>query len=121
MTVEAKGAGELVVHTDFVFAYAFEADVDKLHGPMDIVAMTRIQYDYVMRSGPEFRPESQGMWSGPSIGYSYSMGCTASRDGFLAPAFSEPRVKLDPPLEDGGPEVYFDPAKPMPTVNNCPG
>jgi hypothetical protein len=121
MTVEAKNAGELVVHTDFTFAYAFAADVEKLHGPMDVVAVTRIQYDYVMRSGPAFRPESQGMWSGPSTGYSYSIGCAALSEGFLAPAFSEPRVKVASTQEDGGPNAYFDPAEPMPTINTCPG
>ncbi|MEO6084698.1 MAG: hypothetical protein ABIQ18_16475 [Umezawaea sp.] len=120
MTVEAKSAGELVVHTDFVFAYAFAADVEQLRGPMDIVAVTRIRYDYVMRSGPTFRPESQGMWSGPSTEHSYSIGCAASRDGFLAPSISEPRAKQGSPKESGGPSDYFDPDKPMPTTNTCP-
>lgn len=120
MTIEAKNAGELVVHTDFVFAYAFATDdVEKLRGPMDIVAVTRVQYDYIMRSGPSFRPESQGMWSGPSTGHSYSIGCTASREGFLAPSFMEPRTKRGSTREDGRPEDYFDPSKPMPTVNTC--
>ncbi len=122
MTIEARNPGELVVHTDFVFAYAFAADdVEKLHGPMDVVAVTRIQYDYIMRSGPAFRSESRGMWAGPSTGHSYSIGCTASREGFLAPSFVEPRAKRASSQEDGGPEDYFDASKPMPTMNTCPG
>jgi len=122
MTAEAKSAGELVVHTDYVFAYAFSTDdVEKLNGPMDIVAVTRIQYDYIMRSGPAFRAESQGMWSGPATEHSYSIGCAASREGFLAPSFTEPRTKRGSTLEQGGPDDYFDPSKPMPTINTCPG
>ncbi|WP_146175015.1 hypothetical protein [Umezawaea tangerina] len=122
MTAEAKGPGELVVHTDYVFAYAFATpDVEKLRGPMDIVAVTRIRYDYVMRSGPDFRPESQGMWSGPATGHSYSIGCTASREGFLAPSIAEPRTQRGSTQEEGRPEDYFDPDKPMPTINTCPG
>jgi len=121
MTIEARNAGELVVHTDYVFAYAFAADdVEKLHGPMDIVAVTRIQYDYIVRSGPTFRPESQGLWSGPSTGHSYSIGCTASREGFLAPSFVEPQTRRGSTQEEGRPEDYFDPSKPMPTINTCP-
>ncbi|MCS7476244.1 hypothetical protein ACFFQW_05135 [Umezawaea endophytica] len=122
MTIEAKSAGELVVHTDYVFAYAFSTDdVGKLNGPMDIVAVTRIQYDYIMRSGPTFRAESQGMWSGPSTEHSYSIGCAASREGFLAPSFTEPRSTHVSTLVDGKPDDYFDPSKPMPTINTCPG
>jgi hypothetical protein len=120
MTIEAKNAGELVVHTDFVFAYAFATDdVEKLRGPMDIVAVTRVQYDYIMRSGPSFRPESQGMWSGPSTGHSYSIDCTASQEGFLAPSFREQQAKRGSTRENGSPEDYFDPSKPMPTINHA--
>jgi hypothetical protein len=122
MTVEAKSAGELVVHTDYVFAYAFAVDdVSRLNGPMDIVAVTRIKYDYIIRSGPTFRSESQGMWSGPSTEHSYSIGCTASRAGYLAPSIAEPRTDRASALAGSKPEDYFDPSKPMPTVNTCPG
>ena len=121
MTAEVKGPGELVVHTDYVFAYAFSTDrPEQLHGPMDIVAVTRVKYDYIFRSGPQFRPESHGMWSGPATGHSYSIACTASRDGFLAPSVTEPQTKQGSAAEERRPEDYFDAAKPMPTINTCP-
>lgn len=122
MTIEAKSAGELVVHTDYVFAYAFATgSEEEPTSPMDVVAVTRIRYDYVMRSGPTFRAESQGMWSGPATEHSYSIGCAASREGFLAPSFTEPRTQRGSSVEVGRPEDYFDPSQPMPTVNTCPG
>jgi hypothetical protein len=126
MTAQVKGPGELVVHTDYVFAYAFFTDrPDQLRGPMDIVAVTRVRYDYIFRSGPQFRPESHGMWSGHATGHSYSIACTASRDGFLAPSFTDTpnqraQTKQGSSAEEGRPEDYFDAAKPMPTINTCP-
>ncbi|ONI77017.1 hypothetical protein ALI144C_33430 [Actinosynnema sp. ALI-1.44] len=110
--------GELVVHTNFVFAYAFDTpEPDKVRDVMDIVAVDRWDVDYSVLTG-KYAASSLGIWPVRSQGFTYSMGCEALRAGYLAPAVSEQRS--DP---DGGRgkdrTTYFDPGSDLPAQSTC--
>ena len=108
MTLGEKG-GYPAVTTDYVFAYAFEPpDPRDLQDQMEIVAALREQVTYTIT------PE--GLWPSDSSGYQYSIACRASKDGFLAPQFTEP------PRAGGLPDdekKYFTTDGQMPTENTC--
>jgi hypothetical protein len=111
--------GELVVHTNYVFAYAFKADhPDTLTDLMDIVAVDRWDVDYSVLTG-KYAPSSLGIWPVRSQGFTYSMGCEALREGYLAPAFSEHRAT---PASEGASRdrtSYFDPGSTLPATSTC--
>jgi hypothetical protein len=118
MSVHAGGAGELVVHTNYVFVYAFHTNApDKIVDPMDILVVVRAAVDYVLRVGNRWTPGSQGWWYGEAGGYAYSIACDAYRKGYLAPAFTErPATEISGQDRD----AYFDPDRPLPEASGCP-
>jgi hypothetical protein len=119
MSVRAGNAGELIVHTNYVFVYAFDpprpADVVDV---MDAIVVVRAEVDYKLLTGPRWTPGSQGWWYGDTGGYGYSIACATYRKGYLAPAFSE-NVNTDVrPRQDR--TAYFDPTSPLPAAGGCP-
>ncbi|GAA1960295.1 hypothetical protein [Amycolatopsis minnesotensis] len=111
--------GELVVHTAYVIAYAFDApDPDSLTGPGDHVVFHKVEGDFVLRKGARYEAADQGLSSGDSQGgETYSMACDANARGFLAPAYSE---KRDTDALPGPKETnIFDPDKPVDAVDTC--
>jgi hypothetical protein len=118
MSAEEDSDGALLVRTDHAFAYAFEPeDPDDITGPMDIVAVDRIEAEYIIYDERWEEPD-QGLWRGAAQGSSYSAACEASKRGELAPSYSEY-------LPDNGEDIpdekeMFDPKAPMPTTSNCP-
>jgi hypothetical protein len=118
MTVRTGDQGELIVHTNYVFVYAFHTDApDKIVDVMDILVVVRAEVDYVLRSGDRWTRNSQGWWYGKTGGYAYSIACDAYRKGFLAPAFTE-RTVNDTAGQDRG--RYFDLNSPFPAASGCP-
>jgi hypothetical protein len=118
MSVRAGNAGELVVHTNYVFVYAFRpAGPTRLVDAMNVLVVVRADVDYVLRAGGRWTSGSQGLWYGDATGYAYSIGCDAYRHGYLAPAATERAVNANPNREPG---TYFDPAGPLPATNGCP-
>lgn len=118
MSVKPGGAGELVVHTNFVFVYAFHTDTpDKIVDLMDILVVVRAEVDYVLRTGDRWTPGSQGWWYGEAGGYAYSIACDAYHKGFLAPAFTE-RTTTEVSAADRS--LYFDPESSLPAASGCP-
>ncbi|HEV8556995.1 MAG TPA: hypothetical protein VGR06_11445 [Actinophytocola sp.] len=118
MSVRAGGAGELVVHTNYVFVYAFSTDTpEKVDDLMDILVVVRAEVDYVLRTGNRWTRTSQGWWYDKAGGYAYSISCDAYRRGYLAPAFTEHAV-TEPAAQDRA--RYFDPGSPLPTASGCP-
>ncbi|QFZ17216.1 hypothetical protein [Saccharothrix syringae] len=110
MAAEAGPAGELVVRTDYTFAYAFRPDrPEEVRGPLDAVAVARFQVRYSVRSGP---PGVEGLWADDSLGTLRSISCSAAARGYLAPAFAQP--DLPPGLE-------FDVGAPASPTDGCPG
>ncbi|HEV2783852.1 MAG TPA: hypothetical protein VGX25_31080 [Actinophytocola sp.] len=117
MTVRAGGEGELVVHTNYVFVYAFHTDrPEKIVDPMDILVVVRAEVDYILRVGDRWARGSQGWWYDKTAGYAYSIACDAYRKGFLAPAFTDP-THTEAHGRDRG--VYFDPTGPLPPTSGC--
>jgi hypothetical protein len=110
--------GELVVHTNYVFAYAFNADQpDQLADVMDIVAVDRWDVDYSVLTG-KYTTSSLGIWPVRSQGFTYSMGCEALRQGYLAPAYSERRAG-NPNTSSRDRTSYFDPGSDLPATSTC--
>ncbi|MGH3861910.1 hypothetical protein [Actinokineospora sp.] len=116
MWAEAGGPGELVVHTNYVFAYAFEGP--QTTDPMDSVVVVRAEVDYVLRSGGRWTAGSQGLWYGGVGGYGYSISCVEYKKGFLAPAFRDGDKIHRVPRRDR--DTYFDPTAPLPAESGCP-
>jgi hypothetical protein len=110
--------GELVVHTNYVFVYAFNPDaLDRIVDLMDILVVVRADVDYVLRTGNRWTPGSQGWWYGAASGYAYSIACDAYHKGYLAPAFTE-RGAGEASAQERA--VYFDPSSPPPPASGCP-
>ncbi|MCE7011531.1 hypothetical protein LWC34_53285 [Kibdelosporangium philippinense] len=110
--------GELVVHTNYVFAYAFDtSEPDRLRNAMDIVAVGRWDVDYSVL-GDKYAATSRGVWASRSHGFTYSMGCDALQAGYLAPAYSQRR---DGEGSDQSEDrtAYFDPSADLPSQTTC--
>jgi hypothetical protein len=111
--------GELVVHTNYVFAYAFNSEkAEQLTDVMDVVAVDRWDVDYSVLSG-NYTPSSQGIWPKSSQGFTYSMGCAALSEGYLAPAFSERRANAATETTTRDRTKYFDPGSSVPANSTC--
>ncbi len=117
MSVSRGEDGSLIVHTNYVFAYAFRpSEPTRLLDAMNVIVVVRADVDYALRWGDKWTPGSQGLWYGDASGYGYSIGCEAYRRGFLAPATTERAVAGEPAREPG---AYFDPTSPLPTTRGC--
>jgi hypothetical protein len=109
MTAEVGPDGELAVLTDYTFAYAFvPAAPDAVRGPLDVVALSRFQVRYAVRTGS---PGVEGLWADASAGSLHSIACSVAKRGYLAPAFAEP--SLPPGLD-------FDLGAPSSPADGCP-
>lgn len=118
MRVSAGEAGEVVVHTNYVFVYAFEpAGPTRLVDAMNMLVVVRADVDYIMRAGERWTASSQGLWYDEATGYAYSIGCEAYREGYLAPAATERAVTANGTRD---PQTYFDPTSPLPATSGCP-
>lgn len=119
MWAEAGKAGELIVHTNYVFAYAFEPPAQKtLNDPMDIIVVVRAEVDYIQRTGGHFAVDSHGLWYGKVGGYGYAISCEAYKRGFLAPSFRDRGVVHKVPGRDR--DAYFDSTAQLPAESGCP-
>jgi hypothetical protein len=111
--------GHLLVHTNYVFAYAFRpSHPETLTDAMDIVLVDRWEFDYEVISGSGWPTNKLGVWPKNGDGHEHSVGCALSKQGFLAPAFSDRRLPASAPSQ--GPDSYFDPNRPLPTDDTCP-
>jgi hypothetical protein len=118
MSVRQGGAGELVVHTNYVFAYAFEPPGRlRLVDAMNTIVVVRADVDYILRVGDRWAPTSLGLWFDHAEGFGYSIGCDAYQKGFLAPVTTERSVTRQP--GDVEPGAYFDPTSPLPPAGGC--
>ena len=118
MSVRTGDADELVVHTNYVFAYAFRPEgPTKLVDAMNVIVVVRADVDYVLRDGDRWTPSSRGLWFGDASGFGYSIGCDAYRKGFLAPVAAEPSVTT--PSDDREPNAFFDPTAALPAAGGC--
>ncbi|GHF61967.1 hypothetical protein FHX82_002858 [Amycolatopsis bartoniae] len=114
LTPRAGNKGELVVHTSYVVAYAFDPGSRDIQGPAEMEPFVRVDADYVVRPGGD--KGDRGVWVDRSDRYFSNIACTPARQNRIAPAFGE--------QDFGGPSLsqdpgQYDPAKPAPTQGNC--
>jgi hypothetical protein len=118
MSVDAGDTGELVVHTNYVFAYAFRPpSPTRLVDAMNVVVVVRADVDYVLRTGERWTPGSRGLWYDDAAGFGYSIACDAYRKGYLAPVMAERNVTRRPGEVEPG--AFFDPTAPLPPAGGC--
>lgn len=111
-------AGELVVHTNYVFAYAFSPPPGLgLADAMNTIVVVRADVDYILRVGDTWTPGSRGLWFDEASGFGFSIGCDAYRKGFLAPVTTERSVVGK--RGDVEAERFFDPSSPLPPAGGC--
>jgi hypothetical protein len=118
MSASVDGDGSLVVHTDYVVAYAFHTDKpEQLRQALEVVAIVRAQADYTLYD-KRWAKTSQGLFLTNIHGYTYSMACGPAKKGFLAPLYSERAP--DGPTASREPKDYFDPNQTLSVENGCP-
>ncbi len=118
MTVLVNDEGELVIRTNYLVAYAFDApNPGTLDGPLDIVAVDRWEADYIWVDDERYDARSQGIYYGDFTGFQYSVNC-ALPDGIIGPGYSNPPT-VRPRGPNAPPETYFDPNAPIQTVDGC--
>jgi hypothetical protein len=119
MSVRSGDAGELVVHTNYVFAYAFEPTAPtRLVNAMNVIVVVRADVDYVLRAGEKWTPDSRGLWYGDAVTFGYSIACDAYEQGFLAP-YTVDGSATGGPGDDSRPDAFFDPTAPLPAAGGC--
>ncbi|PPK67904.1 hypothetical protein V5P93_007248 [Actinokineospora auranticolor] len=108
--------GVLEIHTDYVFAYAFDPErPETITSAYDVVAIDRAAVTFVhSRGGP---PEDLDMKIGETAGYFYSMSCSEAENGELAPAYRDRQVGPGGGFEP--PSRFFDPNSSLTTDDKC--
>ncbi|MEV6604750.1 hypothetical protein [Kutzneria sp. NPDC051319] len=110
MTSSVGEHGELVVHTNFVYAYAFQpASHQAPATPWDIVSVIHENADYQIVDG---KP-----WPSTENSYLYAMNCDLAQQGLLGPLYSGPGSAARPGTES--PQAYYDPKHPVNTGDRC--
>lgn len=109
--------GNLVVHTNYVFAYAFaDAPAAQIADPLDIVSVQHIEADFVVISDQRYGPADRGLWHDTAKESGFAMNCADSQRGFLAPAFTgTTTLRPDPATSDS----YFAANRPVDVPGSC--
>lgn len=110
--------GDLVIHTNYVFAYAFDPGQAKtVSQAWQIIAVQHVAEDFTMVSGSGLHAGDKGLWVTSESGYLDQIGCAESSQGYIAPAFAD-AANLDAPTED--PDALYAPSHPLNIANSCP-
>ncbi|MFB8007552.1 hypothetical protein [Nocardia sp. NPDC056000] len=117
MSATQDDKGELVIKTNYLVAYAFQApDPKAISDPMEIIVLVREEIDYTWVDDSAYDAPSQGMWLDHASSFTYAGNCAWFKKGFLAPSYSDTPsygTQVRPT------EQYFDPTIPLPTENDC--
>jgi hypothetical protein len=109
MTSSVDDHGDLVVHANFVYAYAFQPPSHEAPAtPWDIVSVIHENADYTIVDG---KP-----WPTTEKSYFSEMNCDLSQQGQLAPAYSG-RRGTRPDTES--PTALYDPKHTVDIPGNC--
>ncbi|WP_405136915.1 hypothetical protein [Nocardia sp. NBC_01388] len=122
MSADTDEDGNLVVHTNYVVAYAFDpGNPQRVRRALDLVVVQRWDADYTITGdtvgGHHWAEDSQGMWLRHGQGDTYSVDCAWARKGFLAPSIGGVRGGGTPPEHDS--DYYFDPNNPISRTDSC--
>jgi hypothetical protein len=118
MWAEQDAEGALLIHTNYIFAYAFDPGDAHIVNVLDMVTVDRMQADYRILDGT-WATSDQGLWPGSVQAYGYAVACHAYDKGFLAPAYSEPNWGGAGPGTDKDKKNAFDPKASIPTTSTC--
>lgn len=117
MWAEQDPDGALLIHTSYIFAYAFDPGGADIVDAMDIVAVDRQDADYTI-TDTRWPANAQGLWPGKVQAYGYSIACDAYGRGELAPTYSERHQDSTGTEQDE--KDAFDPKSLIPTESTCP-
>lgn len=118
MTVALGQGGTLTVHTNYVFAYPFApADPNRITQAWQIVAVEHVTQDFqYIADKQRYAANDQGVNLGDEQAYFADMACAPSKQGILAPAYSDPAYG-NPGNEN--PDALFDPNHTMNITDTC--
>lgn len=117
MSAALDDKGELVIKTNYIVAYAFQAPhPSAIRDPMEIIVLAREEVDYTWIDDSTYDAPSQGMWIDNVHAFTYAGNCDWFRKGYLAPSYSETPTYGTPVRPT---EQYFDPNIPLPTEHDC--
>jgi hypothetical protein len=118
MSFSIDSNGELLVHTNYVFAFPFApTDPKQITQPWQIVALQHVAEDYEYVADKRMTAGSQGLFVHSTQAYYDSMACSQSTKGFLAPAIANPATNGGPDSEN--PDSYYDPNHSLSVPNSC--
>jgi hypothetical protein len=109
--------GNLVVHTNYVFAFPFAPTTPlALRDAWETVAVQHVQIDFEIVTNPRYRTADRGVWLEKINSYDADIGCAAAQQGYLAPEFTNSAI-TGGSTED--PSAMFDPNHPMKIADTC--
>ncbi|GLY67180.1 hypothetical protein [Amycolatopsis taiwanensis] len=121
LSARPGGEGELVVHAEYVVAYAFDpGSYGPVTSPADIDIFWRHQEDYSIFTSPPYVKSDAGLTApyGPNSGEMYPVACRAAEAGYLAPWISE-RATTTGGAPATNEAAIYDLDQPMPTDDGC--
>ena len=119
MTPRVNAAGNLVIHTNYVFAYAFApADPGTIDYAWQVVSVVHVQYDLEDVTSSRYQSADRGLWVSSTSAYVASESCTAAAKGFLAPAYSD-QAAPGTSADTQNPDAYFEPTHAMRIQDTC--
>ena len=106
MSVAVGEDGLLVVHTNYVFAFPFApSDPSRIVASWQTVAVHHMKEDFeIVADTHKYRAADQGVFPESAKGYVDAMACEPSKQGLLAPAYSDSNHGTD----TNDPDVYYD-------------
>ncbi|HEX4225856.1 MAG TPA: hypothetical protein VHZ97_26060, partial [Pseudonocardiaceae bacterium] len=118
MSAQVSDKGELVVHTNYVFAFPFvPSDPSSIQASWQVVAVQHVQEEFDVVSGANYVPADHGIWLGATQSYDSSIDCAASNQGYLAPAYANPPDFGGAGADD--PNADYDPSHAMTIPDTC--
>jgi hypothetical protein len=118
MSAGVNARGEITVHTNYVFAFAFAPRGNEpITEASDIVAVQHVQQDFDLVTDPRLTSADRGLYPQGSQAYYSSIGCQQSDHGLLAPAYADNVTKPGVPTDN--PNALYDPAHSLTVSNTC--
>ncbi|HEY4459545.1 MAG TPA: hypothetical protein VGN81_34855 [Pseudonocardiaceae bacterium] len=119
MTPRVNAAGNLVIHTNYVFAYPFApADPSTIDYAWQVVAVVHVQADLENVTGSRYAAADLGLWVSNASAYVASESCSAADKGFLAPAYSD-EAAPGASANAENPDAFYDPNHAMKIQATC--
>lgn len=107
MSVSLDQHGNVAVHTNYVFAYPFAPSAPgMITQPWEIDAVVHSAVEYDVVTDNRYPADQHGVYVAGGQGYFDSMGCAQSKQGYLAPAYSDPGNSAP---ETESPYAYYNP------------